>query len=212
MKLKKWHQNSWHWQKSAQSLEIFVMSRGICQSVGVSSRKGAHFPFWTNMARTKIKPGLNMLCWSRNCCYVCNKARQQRRGVLIWGEQRFRVWKFLFTRLFLYIRVARADFLHSFTRLDYQCLAHLRVEYSIIVLVIFPIMLLASLSIGCRITRFVLAFSWPPEVESFIIMHSSAWCESLANLSGIPFKSFFLVVKTPTKWHNLRSSIWGSSC
>ena len=47
MKLKKWHQNSWHWQKSAQSLEIFVTSRGICQGVGMSSRKGEHFPFWT---------------------------------------------------------------------------------------------------------------------------------------------------------------------
>ena len=29
-KLKKWHQNSWHWQKSAQSSEIFVTSRGLC--------------------------------------------------------------------------------------------------------------------------------------------------------------------------------------
>ena len=26
MKLKKWHQNSWHWQKSAQSSEIYVTS------------------------------------------------------------------------------------------------------------------------------------------------------------------------------------------
>ena len=32
------------------------MSRGICQSVGVSSRKGEHFPFWTKIVRTKIKP------------------------------------------------------------------------------------------------------------------------------------------------------------
>ena len=52
-KLKKWHQNSWHWQKSAQSSEIFVTSRSICQSVGVSSRKGEHLPFWTKMVRTK---------------------------------------------------------------------------------------------------------------------------------------------------------------
>ena len=59
MKLKKWHQNSWHWQKSAQSSEIFVKTLGICQSVGVSSRKGEHFPFWTKKVRTKIKPVLD---------------------------------------------------------------------------------------------------------------------------------------------------------
>ena len=29
------------------------MSRGICQSVGVSSRKGEKFPFWTKMVCTK---------------------------------------------------------------------------------------------------------------------------------------------------------------
>ena len=57
-KLKKWHQNSWHWQKSAQSLEIFVTSHGICRGVGMSSRKGEHFPFWKkNGAHQKIKPG-----------------------------------------------------------------------------------------------------------------------------------------------------------
>ena len=44
-KLKKWHQNSWHWQKSAQSSEIFVTSHGICQSVGASSRKRWTFSF-----------------------------------------------------------------------------------------------------------------------------------------------------------------------
>ena len=57
-KLKKRDQNCWHWQNSAQSSEIFVTSRGICPSVGVSSRKGEHFLFWTKMVRTKIKPGL----------------------------------------------------------------------------------------------------------------------------------------------------------
>ena len=57
MKLKKSHQNSWNWQKSAQTSEIFVMSRGICQSMGVSSRKGEHFRFWTKMVHTKIKTG-----------------------------------------------------------------------------------------------------------------------------------------------------------
>ena len=47
-------QNSWDWQKSAQSSWIFVTSRGICQSVvGVSLRKGDHFPFWTKMVRTQ---------------------------------------------------------------------------------------------------------------------------------------------------------------
>ena len=51
--------NSWHWQKSAQSSEIFVSSRGICQSVGVSLRKGEHFPFWTKMVRTEIKPAVS---------------------------------------------------------------------------------------------------------------------------------------------------------
>ena len=56
MKLKKWHQNSWHWQKSAQSSEIFVTSCGICQSVGVSSRKGEIFLFCTKMVPTKRKP------------------------------------------------------------------------------------------------------------------------------------------------------------
>ena len=61
MKLKKWHQNSWHWQKSAQSSEIFVISRGICRGVGVSSRKGNHFPFWTKMVRIKIKPALKSI-------------------------------------------------------------------------------------------------------------------------------------------------------
>ena len=58
MKLKKGHQNSWHWQKSAQSSEIFVRSRGICQNVGVSWRKGENIPFWTKMVRTKIKPDI----------------------------------------------------------------------------------------------------------------------------------------------------------
>ena len=58
-KLKKWHQNSWHWQKSAQSSEIFVTSRGICRGVGVSLRKGEHFPFWSKMVRTKIKPDID---------------------------------------------------------------------------------------------------------------------------------------------------------
>ena len=65
MKLKKWHQNSWNWQKSAQSLDIFVTPRGICQSVGVSSRKGEHFPFWTKMVRTKIKPDLSPTIFPR---------------------------------------------------------------------------------------------------------------------------------------------------
>ena len=65
MKLKKWHQNTWHWwQKSAQSSWIFVTSRGIYQSVGVSSRKGEHFPFWTRKMRSKIKPGLTTLLLS----------------------------------------------------------------------------------------------------------------------------------------------------
>ena len=36
-KLKKWHQNSWHFQKSAQSSEIFVTSCGICQMFTVIS-------------------------------------------------------------------------------------------------------------------------------------------------------------------------------
>ena len=44
-KLKKWHQNSWHWQKSAQSSEIFVTSRAICPGMGVTLRKSEHFPF-----------------------------------------------------------------------------------------------------------------------------------------------------------------------
>ena len=34
-----WRRNDMHWQKSAQSSEIFVSYRGICQSVGVTSRK-----------------------------------------------------------------------------------------------------------------------------------------------------------------------------
>ena len=33
-----------------------MTSRGICQSVGMSLRKGEHFPFWTKTVRTKIKP------------------------------------------------------------------------------------------------------------------------------------------------------------
>ena len=59
-KLKKWHQSYWHWQKSAQSLEIFVRSCDICRGVGVSSRKGEHFSFLTKMVRTKIKPVLKV--------------------------------------------------------------------------------------------------------------------------------------------------------
>ena len=55
-KLNKWHLNSCHWQKSAQSSEIFVISRGICRSVGMSLRKREHLPFWTKMVRTKIRP------------------------------------------------------------------------------------------------------------------------------------------------------------
>ena len=35
---------------------IHDSSHGICQSVGVSLRKGEHFPFWTKMVCTKIKP------------------------------------------------------------------------------------------------------------------------------------------------------------
>ena len=35
-----------------------MTSRGICQSVGVSSRKGEHFPFWAKKVRTKIKPAI----------------------------------------------------------------------------------------------------------------------------------------------------------
>ena len=35
-----------------------MTSRGICQSVGMSSRKGEHFLFWTKMVRTKIKPAI----------------------------------------------------------------------------------------------------------------------------------------------------------
>ena len=68
-KLKKWHQNSWHWQKSAQSSGIFVTSRGICQSMGVSSREKVNiFHFWTKMVRKKIKPDLilsNNIDWRR---------------------------------------------------------------------------------------------------------------------------------------------------
>ena len=41
---------------------ICDVSRGICQSVGVSSRKGEHFPFWTKMVHTKIKPALDVKC------------------------------------------------------------------------------------------------------------------------------------------------------
>ena len=37
-----------------------MTSRGICQSVGMSSRKGEHFPFWAKKVRTKIKPGLDV--------------------------------------------------------------------------------------------------------------------------------------------------------
>ena len=61
-------QNSWHWQKSAQFSEIFVKSRGICQSVGVSSREGEHFPFWTKMVRTKIKPGIHVPLRLKTLC------------------------------------------------------------------------------------------------------------------------------------------------
>ena len=78
-KLKKWHQNSWHWQKSAQSSEIFVTSRGICRGVGVSSRKGDHFPFWSELVRTKKKPGYNVLLlltrvllFFMRCCFVAS--------------------------------------------------------------------------------------------------------------------------------------------
>ena len=60
-KLKKWRQNSWHWQKSAQSSEIFVTSRGICRSMWVSLTKGEHFPFWTKIVRTKIKSVIILL-------------------------------------------------------------------------------------------------------------------------------------------------------
>ena len=35
-----------------------MTSRGICQGVGVSSRKGELFPLWTKMVHTKIKPGI----------------------------------------------------------------------------------------------------------------------------------------------------------
>ena len=35
-----------------------MTSRGICQRVGVSLRNDEHFPFWTKMVRTKIKPVL----------------------------------------------------------------------------------------------------------------------------------------------------------
>ena len=57
-KIRKRHQNSWHWQKSAQLSRIFVTSRGICQSVGMNLKKGGHFPIWTKKVRTKIKPVL----------------------------------------------------------------------------------------------------------------------------------------------------------
>ena len=42
---------------SAPSLEIFATSCDICQSMGVSSRKGEHF-FGQKMACTRIKPGI----------------------------------------------------------------------------------------------------------------------------------------------------------
>ena len=58
MKLKKWHQNSWHWQKSAHSSEIFVASRGICQSVGVSSRKRGTFSILDKNGAHKNKASL----------------------------------------------------------------------------------------------------------------------------------------------------------
>ena len=80
MKLKKWHQNSWHWQKSAQSSEIFVTSRGISQSVGVSSRKGEHFPIWTKMVRTKIKPGLWQAALMKG--HVVLKLSSEEKGVV----------------------------------------------------------------------------------------------------------------------------------
>ena len=57
MKLKKWHHNSWHCQKSAQSSEIFVTSRGICRSVGVSSRKR-----WTFSILDKNSAHKNKAC------------------------------------------------------------------------------------------------------------------------------------------------------
>ena len=40
---------------AAQFSEIFVASRGICQSVGVSSRKGEHCPLWAKEGAHKNK-------------------------------------------------------------------------------------------------------------------------------------------------------------
>ena len=37
---------------------ILDVSFNICQSMGGSLIKGKHFPFWTRMVRTKIKPDL----------------------------------------------------------------------------------------------------------------------------------------------------------
>ena len=39
----------------AKSSEIFVTSSGICRGVGVSSRKGDNFPFWTKNIAHKNK-------------------------------------------------------------------------------------------------------------------------------------------------------------
>ena len=69
-KLKKWHQNSWHWQKSSQSSKIFVTSRGICRGVGVSSRKGEHFSILDKNGAHKNKACLTYICWNAFCVSI----------------------------------------------------------------------------------------------------------------------------------------------
>ena len=48
-----------------------MMSRGICQSVGVSLRKGEHFPFRTKMVHTKNKAWV-MLQFDENIDNILN--------------------------------------------------------------------------------------------------------------------------------------------
>ena len=62
-KLKKWHHNSWNWQKSAQSSEIFVTSRGICRGVGSELEKRRPFSILDKNGAHKKK------AWDSTCEY-----------------------------------------------------------------------------------------------------------------------------------------------
>ena len=46
-----------------------MTSHGICQSVGMSLRKGEHFLFWTKIVRTKIKPDISPTPSCRTCVH-----------------------------------------------------------------------------------------------------------------------------------------------